>query len=267
MLALIDLYSLNHIIIDIQETWPDDLLDVLNESKGTLHNFLKEESRIDNEAIENIKYRIYRPKNRFQQEWDSTLVSIGNIISKNMFMGFHATRLVKVELEEILLSGLRLLNIDLLEYKLRILLNQGLISSVEYRENMLNSQVEGLGRKNYVFTFHELSTLRDESGLVRLFRCWGGEFFYYNKEDHKEFSDKFFKIGKATILLTSHKYEDVQRNDIERRIIKNFLNPSRQQGGNDFDNHHSKPITVIGFIDEDSNFFYELTGYDKWRKY
>ncbi|HCT30604.1 MAG TPA: hypothetical protein DIW31_07680 [Bacteroidales bacterium] len=265
MLNLVDLYSLNHLIIDVQETWPKDLLNVLNDSKEILLNFLEEENKIDNEAIENIMFRINRPENKFQQEWDSTVVSIGKIISKSKFMGFHATRLLKVEQDEILDSGLRPLNSELLEFKLKILLDQGLISLDEYSENMRNSQVGSLGRENHIFTFHELRTLGDESGLVRLFRCWGGEFFYYSKEDRKEFRDKFFNIGKATILLTSHKYEDVQRHNVERRMIKNFLNPSRDQGRNDFDNCHSKPLTVIGYIDEDCKLFYELTSYDKWR--
>jgi len=254
-----------HIIIDASETWPQELVNLLQQSKELLMNYLEEEKSIDEAAIENVILRVNRPNNRFQQEWDEAILRIKSIISNSRFIGFHCTRLTMDEINDVLLNGLRPLNEELLSKKLKMLLDSKTIDDDEYHDMLVNKKVNEEGRKGKVFTFHELNTLNDESGLKRLFRCWGGEYFYYGNEDNNDFRDKYFNIGKATILLTSHQYKDVQQRDIEIRMIKNFLFYDTDYRGNDFDNWHHKPVKVLNFINEDNDLFNDLTGYNTWR--
>lgn len=253
-----------HIVIDVQESWPLELVNLLKDSKENLMNYLEEEKSIDEAAIENVLLRMNRPMNKYQQGWDELITRIKSIISKYKFIGFHCTRLTKEEVTEVLLNGLKPLNEELLSKKLNVLLDLNFIDSDEYHKMLVNEQVNEEGRKDKVFTFHEIHTLTDESGLKRLFRCWGGEYFYYGNEEKRDFRDKYFHIGKATILITSHQYEDVQHRDIEIKMIKNFLFYNTDYRGNDFDNWHHKPVKVLNYIDEDSDLFYDLTGYRTW---
>lgn len=259
-----DVFPSNHIIIDKQDSWPKSLTSLLIESKQTMLCFLDEKKSIDEASVEDVILRIQRPNNKYQYEWDHIVLEVNKIIKRYMFIGFHCTRLIKCEVSAILNGGLSPLNEDLLSYKLGILLTEKIIDKKEYNEKLLNKKVHDNGRKNLVFTFHEIHTLTDESGLKRLFRCWGGEYFYAGKEETKKFSDKYFNIGKATILLTSHPYEDLQDKDIEIKIIKNFLFYNNDYRGNDFDNWHKKTVKVVGYINEDDNLFNELTGYRSW---
>lgn len=255
----------NHIIIDVQETWPKDLVNLLKDTKEIHLNYIAEEKSIDEAAVENVLLRVNRPMNKYQQIWDGLINRITSIISNRKFIGFHCTRLTKVEINEILQNGLRPLNEELISKKLKILLDLNFIDCFEYNKMLMNKKVNEEGRKNKVFTFHELHTLSDESGLKRLFRCWGGEYFYFGNEDEDIFKDKYFNIGKATIILTSHKYEDVQYRDIEKRIIKNYLFYNDEYRGNDFDNWHNTPVKVLDYISEENNLFNELTNYNKWK--
>lgn len=84
-------------------------------------------------------------------------------------------------------------------------------------------------------------------------------------EDKENFRNIYFHIGVATILLTSHQFEDVQDRNVETRIIKNFLFYDNDYWGNDFDNWHNKPLKVLDYISEESDIFNILTGYDSWR--
>jgi hypothetical protein len=159
---------------------------------------------------------------------------------------------------------LRPLDAGLLKKKLDILINMGEIDLDEYNNRLVNERLIDAGRSNKVFTFHEIETLKDESGLKRLFRCWGGEYFYYGNEEKKSFRDRYFNIGKATILMTSHEYIDLHGNDIERKIIENFLFSDDEYRRSDFDNWHFSPVKVIRSINEDDELFEELTLYSKW---
>lgn len=162
-----------HIIIDVQETWPNELVFLLKESKSLMLNYLEEEKSIDKAAVENVLLRMNRPRNKYQQEWSEVIKKTESIVSKSKFIGFHCTRLTKEEINEVLISGLKPLNEELLTYKLKILLDQSLIDIDEYHKMLSNKKVNEEGRKDIIFTFHELHTLNDESGLKRLFRCWG----------------------------------------------------------------------------------------------
>ncbi len=259
-----DVFPNNHIIIDQHVSWPKALTFLLTESKEILLRFLNEEKSIDEAAVEDVILRVQRPNNKYQYEWDCILEKVKRIINKCMFIGFHCTRLTEIEVNDILQNGLSPLNEDLLSLKLGVLLAENLIDQNEFDKMLLNKKIGDEGRRNLVFTFHELKTLTDESGLKRLFRCWGGEYFYFGKEEDDDFKSKYFNIGNATILLTSHPYEDFQDRDIELKIIKNFLFYNKDYRGNDFDNWHSKSVKVLNYIAEDNKLFNDLTFYSSW---
>lgn len=71
-----------HIVIDVQESWPIELVNLLKDSKENLMNYLEEEKSIDEAAIENVLLRVNRPMNKYQQGWDELITRIKSIISK-----------------------------------------------------------------------------------------------------------------------------------------------------------------------------------------
>lgn len=257
-----------HIILDIQETWPKELIHTLDQSKALMLSYLEEERRIDEAAEKDVALRINWPINKYQSGWDKSISEIQRIISNYPFSGFHCTRLTENEIRDISENGLIPLSHDLIVLKLNTILEQNFIDSHKYTKCLNSHKTDGSGRLGNVFTFHELRTLKDESGLYRLFRCWGGEYFYWGREDNDWFRKSYFNIGKPTIVLISLNYEDIKKYNIERRVVKNYLYSHRDDFcGNDFDGCHKRGLKVLGCITQDEDLFEELTGYRSWRIY
>jgi len=71
---------------------------------------------------------------------------------------------------------------------------------------------------------HCVSTLKDEWGLYRLFRSWGGEALYCHHEEDSPARDELRRIGTPCIVVGSLQRPDISTiTSFEERIIRVWL--------------------------------------------
>jgi len=182
----------NHIILDQNKTWPDEVIDLIKNSKKSLENFLKEEKRIDKLGRTDLKIRYNRPHNEYFEIWNEVTNEIENILKEHKIIGIHCTKLMDYEITDVLENGLKPLSRDFANERIKKLYEKGLIST-ELKNKIHNkAELNAENRKGKICVFHCLSTLKDEWGLNRLFGLWGGESIYSYLDQTKELKNILF---------------------------------------------------------------------------
>ena len=97
----------NLIVIDQSATWGKSIYELMNSSKTELKKYLEEKRR-----IEKIRNRASRPINIYEEKWNSVVKSINDNLESKNIIGFHCTRLMDCEIDDILKKGLTPLNND-----------------------------------------------------------------------------------------------------------------------------------------------------------
>jgi len=251
----------NHIILDNLQTWPIEILNILDSAKDDIEKFIIEERRIDKLGEEIIEYRFDRPYNDYSPKWDRTLESVNSILEHQTIVGFHCTRLMDYEISDVLNNGLIPLNFEFAKKRINKLYDLNNIST-ELKNNLINKpELIDKSRVNRTFFFHCISTLKDKSGLSRLFKYWGGEAMYLCFENNT----KLQEIGIPCIILASLKIKDFNQKilSLGERMICIYLNDNYYS--HDFDNWLLKDkIPVIKIIKRSDRLFNNLTNINKW---
>src|SRR5262245_44554645 len=140
---------------DDESTWPEALLRALEADRETIAAFERERARIDRAAEEDVMLRIDRPANPYQNAWDTALALAEGTTASGHLLGFHATRLMEHEIEEIKRSGLQPLSVDLLKRRLAAVQHLGKLTP-EQTGRLLGSHQAAddnrSGRTAFVFT-------------------------------------------------------------------------------------------------------------------
>lgn len=211
-------------------------------------------------------FRINRPQNPFESEWVSIISQIEGILKLNRFVGFHCTKLTVNEIVNIFTGGLIPLSSKMLNQRINQLHNRKMINDKTKEKLKKNNLSDENNRKGYVFFFHGSKTLKDEWGLFRLFRLWGGEALYANFENNPDIFKELFNIGKPCIVLGSLCYEDVNPYlSIGERFVTVYLNKDNLDNCSyDFDNWVDKKVEVLSVITAEEELFEQLTGFSTW---
>lgn len=250
----------NHIILDKINSWPEEVLTLLKTNEISLKRFFEEEHRVDKLAEKDIIIRTHRPQNVHQERWKIINNKIEEILKEYNIIGIHCTKLMDYEILDILNNGLRPLNIDFANQRVMSLYKSGLISQELKNELENKEELSDENRKGYIFVFHCLSTLKDESGLNRLFAYWGGESLYAYLNNHKELKE----IGTSCIVFTSIKIKELEiYPELSERMIAFYFN------GDDYppdtDSIIKSNLNVLRIIRREEKLFEDLTNINNWK--
>lgn len=259
----------DNIIIDIIETWPQEIINIFEENLDNLKSYLDFEDEIDNKMDEDITIRYQRPQNPYNTIWECVMSEVEEILKKETFIGFHCSRLTNYEIDNIEEIGLKPLNEEFLESKLKMLYNHNLISENDLFYFNKNNSAHKKNRKDRVCMFFASKTLTNEGGLFRLFRSWGGEALYLNNEHNSEINSILFGIGTPCIVLCKVTHAEIDKYPrLSPTLAEIFLNSNEIDGFSyDFELHINKIVKVIKVLREEEQLFEYLTGFSNWILY
>ena len=249
----------DHIVLDYIPSWPKELPSLIEHSKEKLKSFLNEERRRDIRREDNYRYRVHLAENEFRGGWNSILAKTEIILSNKKIIGFHCTRLMDSEIDEVIDIGLVPLNSDFSNQRIIKLYNNGVIRR-ELMEKLINKEeFKDENREGNICFFHCLSTLQNEGGLNRFFKSWGGEAIYLGFEQNTILQ----KIGIPCIVVGSLDISDLSvYPSLSKRIVCFYLNDSYYP--TDFDSFIRKNVKVIEIIKRGDSRFSSLTHIDNW---
>ena len=182
-------------------------------------------------------------------------------------LGYHCTRLHDDEIAKVLGDGLKPLCGELVRERIqtRVRSNNipGVIGSrlLEYNEASMDNRK---GKIWFVFTE---PLLKEEAGIDRFFRNWGGECLYNNYEDDHEIGPLLRAIGYPCIVQASVPAASIEtfcpiaerflRLHLSRRKIRTGHNPEFEG----YVRHSVKVLQIIRSMDPE---FKHLTGCESW---
>lgn len=250
----------NHIILDKLDSWPKKILEVISEFKNELDGYLNEEHRMDKLAEEVLEYRHRKPENIYKTIWNDATEVIERELKNTNFIGFHCSRLLDFEMNNITTHGLRPLDLEFSNSRIKKIYSLGLIKE-EFKNKLLNKvEFSASNRAGNTCFFHSTSTLKDEWGLIRLFKSWGGEAMYLNFEEKTELQ----KLGMPCIVIASIKREQLTEHfQLSERMICIRLNNNYRP--NDFDSFlKTEKVKVLRIVTRNEPLFDELTNIKHW---
>ena len=266
ILSTISFNYKNHFILDLIETWPDSIKKYLSTNEKGLMKYVIEENRLDKKAQTDIMIRFNRPENSFQRYWNNAVELIKEQIYNYSIVGFHCTRLTESEILDIQTNGLHPLEPSFTEYRITNLVKQNFISSFTAKEIHSSNLSSADNRKGNVCFFHCISTLKDEWGLYRLFRFWGGEAIYFLHEKNPNILKELLSIGIPCIVVGSLKPTDIINiRSIEERIIYVWLSQKDKNAhSQDCDTFVKYNVPVLEIINRSDPRFEQLTDCLNW---
>ena len=158
--------------------------------------------------------------NPFRSSFDSIVEDINSKIASSEVIGYHCTRLLDYEAEEIDKNGLKLPSKELLQERLkeahkRKIISQELVDNVMRQNEYLNTPV----RENMLYLVCGVSELQN-IGILKFFQLWGGE-AVFNSHEQSEHRETLSRIGSPIIIRA--KIKPGQEKNIGKRLAYAYL--------------------------------------------
>jgi hypothetical protein len=249
----------NHIIFDRKDTWPQEVLDLLDSNKVSIQGFFREEHRIDALARKDMHIRYNRPQNIFKETFDNTIAIIEEALKKYSIVGIHCTKLLDEEINNIKQNGLNPLNKTFANQRIEYVYNQDLISETLRNELINKKELDANNRRGMIWVFHCLSTLKFESGLNRLFGYWGGESLYAYAKHRNELR----AIGNSCIVFTTIEIKELDiYPELSKRMTSFYFDDNYFP--HDTDSIIRSNLKVLKIIKRNEKIFEKLTNIQDW---
>ena len=256
--------------IDQSQTWPKDLLQLLDGSLGVLRDYEIRRASIDRLCEQDILARINPPPNDFELLRDQVVEKADTLLRDKDILGFHCTRLTENEEAAILAGGLEPLSQDLLERRVSQCVVDGRMSLAMAEMMLAKHQADGEDRRGMYWSVFSRRILREEDAVCRLFRSWGGEALYRAYEKHEEVGPALRSIGRPCIAITATPASEIQcYGSIGERFVTTFLDTHNVESDQSplFEGHVRhvvKPQAVKRLIFHGEAAFEELTNCSGW---
>ena len=257
----------NHFILDDILTWPTDTNNVLIENEEYLRKYKKREKEIDSACQRDELQRFNTPINEYKELWESTISQITESNEGYKIIGFHCSRYIDEEIENIICNGLHPLNSSFLKERIERLYLNNLIDLETTRQLQTKNKAEDNNRKDKICFFHSVSTLKKENDLIRLFRAWGGEALYWHYEKDTNIFEILNRIGKPCIVVASCKINELHAyTKIEEKMIDIWLSrKSNYISINDINTSCKINVNALEIIQRKTPLFENLTCCNSWR--
>jgi len=254
-----------NIEIEDENTWPDNVVRILDENLQSLIRGQSEQINYSKlPAIERGQH-----KWQFRDKFDHIIEEINLQITDCHVVGYHCTRLLGYEIDEIREHGFMLPSTDLLQSRLQKAQEKGHITrdSAEMI-GRANEYKKMPFRENRLYFVCGVSALKDEHGVHKFFQCWGGEAVYNSLEESGQ-KNILFTLGEPVIIqvrLVPKKGTNLGRQLAYAYLIaRNF--PTEDSPG--FDYCVEQPVTaasILKIIRFSAPQFLEITKYQSWDK-
>lgn len=259
---------------DDEETWPEEALELLEEGLESIlacEAFDRDlERRYQEEG--DLKARFNPPPNPHEDARETLLDQLQVLLEPFDIVGYHCTRLLDQEALYIKQHGLTPLSHELVRRRLDAAVQAGHLNqqtASELYDGALLDEAIGrrLGMTWFVFC---RNTLREEHGLYRFFKYWGGEAVYVRPE-HQELGQKLASFGTPSIVVTSVPIAGLQTFcPIAERMLRVFIAHRNLPLDHDheFEGHVQAPVRgtrILQLLTPRDDEFERLTCYSTWR--
>ncbi len=181
--------------LDDEETWPPELRLLFDAELEALSGYESERERVDNLCRDDVVLRTYPPENPYSRDRERVLDAVNAMLAQASLVGWHCTRLHETEITSIERDGLRPLDSALLRRRIQACVQAGDLAAEVAKRLHSEHQADDDNRKGLLWFIFTRDTLRDEHGVYRLFRSWGGEALYNSHEDDPATSAALRGIG------------------------------------------------------------------------
>jgi hypothetical protein len=211
------------ILVDDEETWPAELRRAFEDALPELSRYEAVRRELDARAEQDVMLRIRRPTNP-HAETTQQAVEVGNrIMSGRNIVGFHCSRLHEDDIADLRANGLRPLATDHLFNRIERRFAAGDISLAVARSLQGQHQAADSNRAGMTWFVFTRPPLRDEFGIWRLLRSWGGEALYGLYESDPVIGPVLRSLGTPSIIKAQVRVEDLRFKDIGEIMRRGFL--------------------------------------------
>jgi hypothetical protein len=245
------------IFLDIETTWPPDVLDYLERHREL---FLAWERRNASSSAPPVSV----------PEYEIAIRGLRRILDNHLLHGYHCTRLTETEIRCIAADGLQLPNAIMLRSRIQMLQEAGEIEP-QIAERLRNQNQAGeSNRAGMIWFCFYVPHLAGQSGIERFFRSWGGEALYNSNEDDPATGPILKSLGTPCIIEAKVPISDLAVHSwLDDKMIRRFL-IKRGLKTNESVNHDDRakcPVSahnIIRIIKYPDPEFVRLTGCDTW---
>jgi hypothetical protein len=193
-----------------------------------------------------------------------------DILRKYSLVGYHCTKLVREEINDINSNGMLLQNGLSLNTRIYKLQKNGIIDEqLAIRLKNKNQADDSNRAKMLWFCFYK-PYIAGQSGVERFFRSWGGEALYNSHEGISDTGNALLGIGIPCVIKVNVPINSLQDSYFpDSAIIGAFLqykghsitNPIEHEG---YSIKNIAPNNVMEIVEYPDSRFIELTKCDKW---
>lgn len=168
-------------------SWPDHILNYMDNSMELFSAWCDDSVPAGRRAM-------------LARQFDNVVTKLRPNLENYYMIGYHCTRLVDAEIEDIRNFGMRLLNPHVLKARIEGLVDQGYIDEIIAESLIENNEADDPYRKEMLWfcLFHPYHV--GEMGISRLLRSWGGEALFNSHEGHPVTGAVLRNIGTASII-------------------------------------------------------------------
>lgn len=197
------------IAIEQESTWPEIVSTYLDENLSTLEKWASKTANSDY-------------NDNLIAAYDNIVYGLKVKLDKCALLGYHCTKLVDWEIDEIKANGMSLPNPESLTKRIRKLTASGLIESGIAEQLLVSNAANTPSRKNRIwFCFFEPKI--EESGVERFFRYWGGEALYIMHEETPVMAKILEKIGTPCIIEALVPLAAFDGRSFELNIVRRYM--------------------------------------------
>ena len=247
------------------------MIDAFERSLRTLRAYEIDRKRIDNLCENDVDVRMKPPEVKGASSRSELIEFVNQELTSGKLVGYHCSRLEATEVESILQTGLRPLDKTLVDERIKRQLALGHLSQYVaqrlQRENAMNDNTAGQRIGMIHFCFSQ-ALLKDESGVGRLFACWGGEALYRGLEKDSFVGPEIRKIGRPAIVVAAVSIPAIETFlSVGERLLNVFLEKRGISTAHrpEFEGHTCEPVPdIIRVVMAGEPMFEELTNFDSW---
>ena len=190
------------IIVDKPKTYPKFVFDTIKENETLIKSYYEEQKIIDIRNKKENYYPTINP-NKYLHKLNNVCEDLAAelVYQEYSVIGFHCTRLVEEEMQDIKNNGFKLFDKEKHCQKLNILSKYG-FTEEEINQLKKFSYVENGHRKNKIYVSFSTSTINFDYGLNNFLNVWGGEITFWNSDIPKEILEKLKKVGYLCLIIT-----------------------------------------------------------------
>jgi hypothetical protein len=263
--------------IEDEATWPAEFRERAAESRPLVISYQRERRRIDELGRKDVSIRTNPPRNAFVSEYDRLVDTLEGLLSSQMVVGYHCTRLTPGEAADIRVNGLRVLSLELVRVKLKHCFADGYLTQANfaYLQNsphIADSVRDHYGQRTHQIAYHpNQSRLRSAGHVYRPLQSWGGEAVYRGHEDDARIEQVLRRIGAPYIIKCAIPYADVKEwcLPLAGRFLSLFVrgevqDPEPSAGFDLSATRDLAPGNVLELIAGHDPRFSTLTNYHNW---